>query len=138
MKIRNYEDKDIKFISKIGEKLHRNYEFKLDTFSKCLVCEQNNDIIGFVTYSIIYERAEIVDIIIVEDHRRLGYGIELLNEVINRCINEDVLNITLEVDQSNTSAFKFYSKLGFTVVATRPNYYEKGTKDAYIMEKKLR
>lgn len=131
--IRLYSDNNVKIINNLGAKLHNNYNFKLDVFSFCYVCEVDNVVVGFVTYSIIYERAEVVDIIIDEDKRRLGYATLLLNKVIKDATKKECKNITLEVDVNNDSAIKLYEKLGFIKVSVRKNYY--GKSDAYLMEK---
>lgn len=131
--IRLYNNNDVKSINNLGSKLHKNYDFKLDVFSSCYVCEVDNNVVGFVTYSIIYERAEIVDIIVDDEKRRLGYGKLLLNKVINEARKKGCKNITLEVDVSNFIAIKLYETLGFLKVGVRKNYYE--ADDAYLMEK---
>ena len=53
--IRNYTKDDIYNIEKLGRELHDNYKFSLDVYSKCLVVEDKK-IVGFITYSIIYDR----------------------------------------------------------------------------------
>ena len=90
MEIRNYIKEDINDINKFGSLLHNNYKFNLDDFSFCKVITEENNIIGFIIYSIIYERAEIVDIIIDPSKRKEGYGIKLLCNVI------DIINKSLE------------------------------------------
>lgn len=136
MLIRNYNENDISSITNLGKKLHKNYEFNLDSFSNCLVIEENNILIGFIIYSVIYERAEIVDIIIDDSFRGNGYGYKLLNNAIEIINNENVLNITLEVNKSNLSAINLYKKTGFEICAERKNYYEE--QDGYLMKKDLR
>lgn len=133
--IRQYNDKDINEIAKLGLKLHDNYVFSLDEFSNCLVIEENNKIIGFITYSIIYERAEVIDIIIDEKERKKGYGNKLLSKVIEIAKENNCTNITMEVNVNNESAINLYKKNGFKIVSNRKNYYNDN--DAYLMELKL-
>ena len=132
--IRDFINKDILDIEILGKKLHNNYKFSLDTFSKCKVLEINNSIIGFITYSIIYDRAEIIDIIIKEEFRNKGYAKKLIEEVIVELKNNQCKNITLEVNEKNP-AVKFYKKIGFEIVSIRKGYYN--GQDGYLMEKKL-
>ncbi len=136
--IRKYEDKDIEYIVSLGKNLHQNFKFHLDTFSNCLVYEFENKIIGFIIYSIIYERAEIVDIIIEDSFRRKKFGFKLLNKVIDECLENNCINITLEVNENNQAALDFYYNVGFKIVARINHYYSNGQEDAYLMEKKLR
>ena len=132
--IKDYTNKDILDIEILGKNLHNNYKFSLDTFSKCKVIEINNSIIGFITYSIIYDRAEIIDIIIKEEFRNKGYAKKLIEEVIVELNNNQCKNITLEVNEKNP-AVKFYKKIGFEIVSIRKGYYN--GQDGYLMEKKL-
>ena len=132
--IKDYTNEDILDIEILGKKLHNNYKFSLDTFSKCKVLEINNSIIGFITYSIIYDRAEIIDIIIKEEFRNKGYAKKLIEEVIVELKNNQCKNITLEVNEKNP-AVKFYKKIGFEIVSIRKGYYN--GQDGYLMEKKL-
>lgn len=136
MLIRNYVNKDINDINELGKLLHKNYQFYKDEFLNCVVVEENNKIIGFATYSIIYERGEIVDIIIQPKMRFRGYGSKLLNFIVEMIRKNGCVNITLEVNSTNVAAINLYNKLGFEVVAVRKKYY--GENDGYLMKKDLR
>lgn len=136
MLIRNYVNKDINGINELGKLLHKNYQFYKDEFLNCVVVEENNKIIGFATYSIIYERGEIVDIIIEPKMRFRGYGSKLLNFIVEMIRKNGCVNITLEVNSTNVAAINLYNKLGFEVVAVRKKYY--GENDGYLMKKDLR
>lgn len=136
MLIRNYVNKDINGINELGKLLHKNYQFYKDEFLNCVVVEEDNKIIGFATYSIIYERGEIVDIIIEPKMRFRGYGSKLLNFIVEMIRKNGCVNITLEVNSTNVAAINLYNKLGFEVVAVRKKYY--GENDGYLMKKDLR
>lgn len=132
--IREYIENDIIDIEFLGKELHDNYKFSLDTFSKCKVIEINNKIIGFITYSIIYDRSEIIDIIIKEEFRNKGYAKKLIDNISIELINNKCKNITLEVNEINP-AVHFYQKTGFEIVSVRKGYYNNN--NGYLMEKKL-
>lgn len=136
MKIRGYKEKDAELITRLGNKLHKGFKFDLDVFSNCLVIEENEELIGFVIYSVMYDRAEIIDIIIDPLYRRKGYGKKLLQSAIEIINNFNCLNITLEVSKENIVAIGLYEALGFKVKAIRKNYYN--NTDGYLMEKDLR
>lgn len=129
--IRDYEINDIKSVIRLGFLLHNNFKFDLNLYSKCKVLEIDDNVVGFITYSIIYERCEIIDIIVDDSFRSMGYGCKLLNEVINEAILKKCSNITLEVNVNNYSAISFYKKNNFNIVTTRKNYYK--NEDAYLM-----
>lgn len=108
----------------------------LDDFSNALVIIEEEKVIGFIVYSIIYERAEIIDIAVDPRSRNKGYAKALLNYLINDIISERCDNITLEVNKTNEIAIGLYKSIGFSVVATRKGYYEDS--DGYLMKIDLR
>lgn len=123
-----YKDKLIE----LGKKLHDNFNDNFNEHTRCLLYFINNTIVGFITFKIMYEKCEIEDIYIKEEYRRQGIGKKLIEEVEKRANKCE--NITLEVNENNISAIKFYESLGFKFIAKRKNYY--GKEDALLMEKK--
>lgn len=98
-------------------------------FGKVIVYQENNEIIGYIYYSDIYERVEINQIEIKENHRNCGKGNFLLKkftEIVDK-------NITLEVKVTNIPAIKIYKKNGFEKKAIRKGYYQ-GV-DGILMER---
>lgn len=136
MEIRNYKKEDIKNIIKLGSLLHNNFDFSINSFSNSFVIYEHDKFIGFIVYSIIYERAEIIDIIIDPNYRNKGYGKELLKHTIDKIEENCCQNITLEVDKNNLKAVNLYKKLGFDICAVRKGYYNGD--DGYLMIKDLR
>lgn len=104
--------------------------FKNNPFAKYLVLKENNEIIGYIYYSDIYERAEINQIEIIEKYRHQQKGTKLLKYFLD-FINKDV---TLEVKVDNISALRLYEKCGFAKKAIRKGYYN-GI-DGILMERK--
>lgn len=92
-----------------------------DPFSKFIVYLEDTKIIGFLSYSVIYERAEINYIFVLESYRGKKIASKMLNYMISSCKICD--NITLEVRESNSIAISLYKKFGFKEVAIRDNYY---------------
>lgn len=136
MKIRSFDSNDIKNINYLGNLLHKNYKFNLDVFSKCLIAEDDNKFLGFVVYSIIYERSEIIDIIIDPLDRKKSYGYNLILSCIKDIDLNNCKNITLEVNSNNIAAINLYKKLGFKIKTVRKGYYD--GQDGYLMKKDLR
>ena len=105
-------------IDKLNESfININIEEELanNPFGKVLVLEENNEIIGYIYYSDIYERAEINQFEINSIHRNCGKGNLLLKEFI-KTVDKD---ITLEVKIDNVPAIKLYEKNGFVKKTTR-------------------
>lgn len=130
--IRNFEEKDLNEVNNLLE----TFNYKLDNiyeneFLKCLVYTEDK-IKGVLVYELIYDRIEIDYITVDEKYRKQGIGSKLLEYLIE---NNDVKNITLEVNENNIAAINLYSKYGFEVVAIRKNYYK--SEDALLMMKKL-
>lgn len=92
-----------------------------DPFSKFIIYLENNEIVGFLDYSVIYERAEINYIFVVENYRGKKIASKLLEFMIESC--KICENITLEVRKSNIVAISLYKKFGFKEGATREKYY---------------
>ena len=106
-------------------------EFENNPFAKLLIIKEKDEIIGYLYYSDIYERAEINQFEVKETHRNCGKG-QLLLESCLKILNKD---ITLEVRQDNIPAIKLYEKNGFEKKAIRPNYYP--NQDGILMERKV-
>lgn len=91
--------------------------------------------VGFLEYSLIYDRMELDNIKVLEEYRNQGIATSLLAHLISLAINYHVINITLEVRISNEIAKNLYKKFGFREVAIRKNYY--GNEDGILMEKQV-
>ena len=112
-------------------KLWIKKEFSTDTFentfSTTIGCYED-DIIAFLTYSFMYDRAEIDYIYVDLKYRNNGIAQALFNEMINNIGN---VSISLEVNINNKAAIEFYKKNGFKIVSKREKYYQ--DVDGYLM-----
>ena len=97
--------------------------FEQNPFSRVLVYEENNDIMGFISYSIAYDRAEINYIYVSDKHRKSGIASKLMEVCIDEVIKSGCINITLEVSTQNKAGISLYKKFGFSQAAVRPRYY---------------
>ena len=100
-------------------------------FGKYLILIEQNEVIGYLYYSDIYERAEINQIEIEKQHRNQKKATLLLKIFLEK-INKSV---TLEVKIDNIPALKLYKKFGFEKKALRKGYYN-GI-DGILMERKI-
>lgn len=123
----NLNELDNSFISKeyIKKELDNN------PFGKVLVLKED-EIIGYIYYSDIYDRVEINQFEVESIYRNCGKGNLLLNYLINY-VKKD---ITLEVREDNTPAINIYLKNGFVKTAIRKGYYN-GV-DGILMERKYK
>lgn len=95
----------------------------------------DNKTIGYLEYSLIYDRIEIDNIKVEEEYRNQGIGTKLMTYLVGMAIDLRVINITLEVRVSNEIARNLYKKFGFREVALRKYYY--GDEDGILMEKNV-
>ena len=91
--------------------------------------------VGYLEFSLIYDRIEIDNFLVLDEYRNQGIGTKLLAHIVSLAINYRVLNITLEVRGSNEVAINLYKKFGFREVALRKYYY--GDEDGILMEKQV-
>ena len=108
---------------------------KTNPFSRKIEYIENEQSIGYLEFSLIYDRMEIDNFFVSEEHRNKGIGTKLLAHLVSLAINYRVINITLEVRISNYTAINLYKKFGFREVALRKYYY--GDEDGILMEKQV-
>lgn len=96
-----------------------------------IVCQ--NTIIAYLTYFILVDEIEIVNLAVREDRRRYGWGQRLLEDLMHLVRDRSLDRIVLEVRKSNQIAQRLYAKNGFMVVGERKRYYPPTGEDALIM-----
>ena len=107
------------FTYKLTEK-----EFSTNPYLKIIIYVEKDKIIGFLLYSLIYDRIEIEQFEVITKERGKGIGDKLLKYLIEKYKKRDIKNITLEVKEDNIAAINLYKKYGFKKVSTRENYYD--------------
>lgn len=108
---------------------------KSNPFARKIEYVLDNKTVGYLDYSLIYDRMEIDNFLVEEEYRCKGIGTKLLAHLISIAIEYHVINITLEVRCSNDIAINLYKKFGFREVALRKYYY--GDEDGILMEKQV-
>lgn len=95
------------------------------------VAEQDSLVLGFLVIRAVAEREwEILNLAVAPSVRRQGIGRQLLSDVLQRHAGE----FFLEVRESNESARRFYSLLGFKMIAKRLQYYTNPSDSAIVMK----
>ena len=95
---------------------------------------------GFLVGRLIGSDAEILNVIVHPEYRRLGKARYLIGKFEKEAKNVGSSRCFLEVAESNSSANKLYHDLGYLKVGQRKNYYEfiDGRKDnASILAKEI-
>ena len=111
------------------------YDLLNNSFTQYYVYKDKEEIVAFINYQIMYERAELIQINVLEAKQNQGIASKLIEYMINDCVNNNVNSITLEVRIDNFNAIHLYEKFGFIKIGKRLGYY-KGI-DGILMEKKL-
>jgi [ribosomal protein S18]-alanine N-acetyltransferase len=134
--IREYVFEDIPYLEFLGKAINENYIFKINEYTKCLVYTNDNYIVGFAVYSMLYDRVEIIDIVVKKEFKRNHIGTNLLNSIMKEAKKSSIESVTLEVRISNNEAIEFYKAYGFRELTVRKNYYNNG-ENALLMIKIL-
>ena len=95
----------------------------------------DNQVVGYLTYLLMYDKMEIDNLFVEENFRNQQIGTKLLSYLVSIAIENKVINITLEVRISNEIARDLYKRFGFREVALRKSYY--GNEDGILMEKQV-
>ncbi len=105
----------------------------------CVVLEIGDRPAGYAILSIAAGEAHILNLCVDPGFRSVGYGGQLLDEVLARAREADVQQVFLEVRPSNTNALALYRKRGFHRIARRPAYYQArdGREDAEVLSLRL-
>ena len=92
--------------------------------------------VGFITYSMNVDTADLQDLFVLNGYRKRGIGKALVKEFIEGAENKGAQKLFLEVRESNTVAQKLYLAMGFTKLSVRKKYYSDG-ENAIVFIKEL-
>lgn len=106
-----------------------DFEYNNNPFINLYVYRISGQIVGYLNFSKMYENAELNQIFVKEDCRKLGIGSKMVEFLLKQCSN--CSSVSLEVRCSNTPAIKLYEKFGFKKTIIRKNYYD--NEDAFLM-----
>lgn len=94
-------------------------------------------VVGYGGIWVVLDEAQITNIAVHPDFRRMKVASTLLKKLIVHCNEKKLKQITLEVRVGNVSAINLYQKHGFSKVGLRKKYYADNLEDALIMTAKL-
>ena len=133
--LRTLEIKDFKTINNlINDPNYIIDEAELKKISKVYL--KDDKIIGYISYQIMYERAELNYIFVKEEERKKGVASKMLEYMLNNLKEECIETIDLEVNSLNKKAINLYQKYGFKTVSIRKKYYN-GI-DGFLMLKEVK
>lgn len=124
------EIKDISLLKDLFDEYKDDYNPIINDYTKIYAYKIDYKYVSFIVAQILYENAEIIDVFTLEEYRRRGIAKELMHKIID---DEQVKNITLEVNINNKNAILMYNSLGFKEATIRKGYYD--GEDALLMLK---
>ena len=92
--------------------------------------------VGFITYSMNIDTADLQDVFVLKTRRGQGIGKALVKEFIFGAQERGAQKLFLEVRESNSVAQKLYLLMGFTKLSVRKKYYSDG-ENALVFIKEL-
>ena len=100
----------------------------------------NKKPVGFVLCWLIEDQCDLLSMGVLEEFRRDGVGLMLLNYAVNNARHMGARYMTLEVNANNSAAQTLYEQQGFEKFSTRKGYYtnaDGSRADAVVMRKPL-
>lgn len=111
-----------------------NFFSSFEVGHKSLVCKYNDDVIGFLIYSLIKMESHLLNIAVLGKWQKKGAGTTLMSVYIKQSKTLGARKAFLEVRSKNIRAINFYYKFNFQKDAVRTNYYTgTNTDDAVLM-----
>ncbi|MEO8448791.1 MAG: ribosomal protein S18-alanine N-acetyltransferase [Gemmatimonadota bacterium] len=92
-----------------------------------------NRLAGYLFARAIGDEAEILNVAVLPEFRRLGVGRQLIAVALDRLVGHGIRKVFLEVRESNDPARGLYAGLGFRPVGMRPDYYRKPREHALVL-----
>ena len=144
MKIRPLSETDIAFLTSACESFSDAWDenmllsaFRAGNFYGFIAEDTEkgeNMPIGFITYSLNVDAADLQDLFVSESRRKKGVGYALIAKFLTDAAARGAKKLFLEVRESNAKAQNLYKKAGFTFLSVRKKYYSDG-ENAFVYVK---
>lgn len=102
-----------------------------------IVAEYKGKVVGYAGMWMILDEGHVTNIAVHPEYQGIGIGKNLVNRLFDVSKKNKIINITLEVRESNIIAKDLYIKLGFLQEGIRKGYYSDTKEDAIIMWRSL-
>jgi ribosomal-protein-alanine N-acetyltransferase len=97
--------------------------------------EENGVVTGYMGFHFVLDEGYVANVAVHPNYRNKGVGKALVAHAHEIATQKGLSFLSLEVRQSNTPAKNLYTKMGYTTVGKRPNFYTNPNEDALIMTK---
>lgn len=98
-----------------------------------LLAWHNEQMAGFIAGRRVADEGEILNLAVVRSCRHQGIGKMLVEALLEVFVRERVVEVFLEVRESNLGAITFYESMGFYQVGIRPRYYQNPVEAALLL-----
>ena len=98
-----------------------------------LVARNEEGVIGYISFTIILDECQIVNVAVSQCARCRGIGSLLLDHFLRYVKEKGVKSVYLEVRESNSAAIMLYEKFNFSRSGVSKNHYSKPTENALLM-----
>jgi len=119
---------EISFSAPYSKEYFSNELYKKHSLSKVAVFKGN--VIGYICADYDQHEAQILNIAVHPDFRRLGAGSNLMAKAMKELKKKGCVFLYLVVRASAAGAQKFYERFGFKIEAVRKKYYKDPDEDA--------
>ena len=110
------------------------HDVKENVVARWLVMDDGaGRVLAYAGMWLVLDEAHVCNIAVHPEHRRRGYGRQILDALIALARETSMRMMTLEVRRSNEAAQRLYHRAGFLDVGYRKRYYEDNREDALIM-----
>ena len=107
------------------------------SYPNVIIYRPQDKVIGYIIFWLVADEAQISNLAVHPDFKRLGIGDTILKQVLTTMRRMQAKQVILEVRPSNLSARTLYEKNGFTLLGIRRGYYQDPPEDALVMSKSL-
>jgi ribosomal-protein-alanine N-acetyltransferase len=101
------------------------------------VAVEGGRVVGYLFGRVAADEAEILNLAVHPEHRRLGVARHLLETALGRFRSAGARTVYLEVRSANQPAMTFYRSHGFETVGKRRRYYQNPPDDAVVMARPI-
>jgi len=98
----------------------------IDVHSRhCVVADDGHGLLGYClgALAIRPKTGWVLGLGVLPQSRGSGYGRDLVNQTVQRIIQDGAREVQLAVDPDNTTAIHLYETLGFRISGFRPHYF---------------
>ena len=102
-----------------------------------LIAKNDHVLLGYIGFRTVMDTSEIDTLAVHPEYKHQGIGKEMIRCFFQEQVRNKIVQIFLEVRETNRHAIALYQKSGFRQVGYRKNYYQDTGESALLMEYKL-